>query len=155
MQAQCRPSHSRTARGGKSTGVLGVVQPDPDFGRKTAMRHAAAADSEIDVFDAASGAHFGPRRYVGAFRLLEDAFEHRRKSVTRRGTHSRQERSWSSPGWRLTAMGISTAPARSMGGICVTGSRDARRPARIRTDDLRELRPAPLGARGATDRHRI
>jgi len=83
VQAQCRPSHSRTARGGKSTGVLGVVQPDPDFGRKTAMRHAAAADSEIDVFDAASGAHLARvvmwvrsaclkmRSSTGANRLLD------------------------------------------------------------------------------------
>lgn len=41
------------------------------------MRHMAAADSDIDVFiDVAFGTRFGLRRYVGAFRLLEDAFEH-------------------------------------------------------------------------------
>jgi len=41
-------------------------------------RDEAGADSDIDVFvDVAPGASFGLRRYMGAFRVLEDAFGHK------------------------------------------------------------------------------
>jgi uncharacterized protein len=41
-------------------------------------RDEAGADSDIDVFvDIAPGASFGLRPYVGAFQVLEDAFEHK------------------------------------------------------------------------------
>ena len=41
-------------------------------------RDEASADSDVDVFvDVAPGAAFGLRPYMGAFRVLEDAFEHK------------------------------------------------------------------------------
>ena len=40
-------------------------------------RDEARPDSDVDVFiDIEPGARFGLRAYVGAFRVLEDAFEH-------------------------------------------------------------------------------
>jgi uncharacterized protein with HEPN domain len=40
-------------------------------------RDEASPDSDVDVFvDVAPGAAFGLRPYMGAFRVLEDAFEH-------------------------------------------------------------------------------
>ena len=41
-------------------------------------RDEASPDSDVDVFvDVAPGAAFGLRPYMGAFRVLEDAFEHK------------------------------------------------------------------------------
>jgi predicted nucleotidyltransferase len=41
-------------------------------------RDEAGPNSDIDVFvDVAPGAAFGLRPYMGAFRVLEDAFEHK------------------------------------------------------------------------------
>ncbi len=41
-------------------------------------RNEAGSDSDIDVFiDVAPGVSFGLRPYMGAFRVLEDAFEHK------------------------------------------------------------------------------
>ena len=41
-------------------------------------RDEAGPDSDVDVFvDVAPGAAFGLRRYMEAFRVLEDAFEHK------------------------------------------------------------------------------
>ena len=41
-------------------------------------RDEAGPDSDIDVFvDIVPGAAFGLRPYMGVFRLLEDAFEHK------------------------------------------------------------------------------
>ena len=41
-------------------------------------RNKAGPASDVDVFvDVASGAAFGLRPYMGAFRVLEDAFEHK------------------------------------------------------------------------------
>lgn len=41
-------------------------------------RDAASGDSDVDVFiDVAPGAAFGLRPYMGTFRVLEDAFEHK------------------------------------------------------------------------------
>jgi uncharacterized protein len=41
-------------------------------------RDEAQSDSDIDVFvDVASGAAFGLRPFLGAFRVLEDAFGHK------------------------------------------------------------------------------
>jgi hypothetical protein len=41
-------------------------------------RDEAEADSDIDVFvDVAPDAHFGLSPYMAAFRVLEDAFEHK------------------------------------------------------------------------------
>ena len=41
-------------------------------------REEAGRDSDIDVFiDVAPGARFGLRPYMGAFRVLEDAFDHK------------------------------------------------------------------------------
>jgi predicted nucleotidyltransferase len=41
-------------------------------------RDEAETDSDIDVFvDVVPGARFGLSPYVGAFRVLEDAFEHK------------------------------------------------------------------------------
>lgn len=41
-------------------------------------RNEAGPDSDIDVFiDVAPDAHFGLRPYMGAFRVLEGAFDHK------------------------------------------------------------------------------
>ena len=41
-------------------------------------RDEAGPDSDVDVFvDVAPGAAFGLRPYMGAFRVLEEAFEHK------------------------------------------------------------------------------
>ena len=41
-------------------------------------RDEAASDSDVDVFiDVVPGATFGLRPYMGTFRVLEDAFEHK------------------------------------------------------------------------------
>ena len=41
-------------------------------------RDEASGDSDVDVFiDVAPGAAFGLRPYMGAFRVLEDAIEHK------------------------------------------------------------------------------
>jgi predicted nucleotidyltransferase len=43
-----------------------------------ALRDEASPDSDVDVFiDVAPDATFGLRPYMGAFRVLEDAFEHK------------------------------------------------------------------------------
>jgi predicted nucleotidyltransferase len=85
MENSCRLAYIKTMRRDDVIAKLKETEPVlRGFGVATLYlfgshaRDEASPDSDVDVFiDVAPGTAFGLRPYMGAFRVLEDAFEHK------------------------------------------------------------------------------